>query len=92
MIYLQRKILFLILDFFLLKAIIQSKAVRAKSSLFREKYCPFMWIRRIHMMGHGKVVVCMPYNFCMPKFVSDVEFIAETSRNSTQHLDHGKDG
>ena len=35
------------------------------------------------MKGACKVVVGMPYNFTIPRFVSDAELLAETTRDTT---------
>lgn len=59
---------------------------RNEETLLRDLHEKVTRIHRIHMKGQGRVVVCMPYNFCTPKFVSDAEFIAETTRNSTSTL------
>ena len=40
-------------------------------------------VTKIDMEGTGKVVVVMPYNFTIPRFVSDAEFLAETTRDTT---------
>ena len=43
-------------------------------------------VTKIDMKGHGNVVVCMPYNFTIPQFVSDAEYLAETTRDTTTSL------
>ena len=40
-------------------------------------------VTKIEMKGIGKVVVGMPYNFTVPRFVSDAELLAETTRDTT---------
>lgn len=43
-------------------------------------------VTKIDMKGSGKVVVCMPYNFTIPRFVSDAEILAETTRDTTSSM------
>ena len=45
---------------------------RNEETLLRDLHEKVIRIHRIHMKGHGKVAVCMPYNFCTPKFVSSL--------------------
>jgi len=41
-------------------------------------------ISKIDMNGNDDVVVCMPYNFSIPQFLSDADYISETS--SSTHM------
>ena len=41
---------------------------------------------KIDREGHGKVVVSMPYNFVLPRFMSDGEILVETTRDTTNTL------
>ena len=43
-------------------------------------------ITKIDMNGHGNVVVCMPYNFSIPRFVGEAEFAAEVGRDTANTL------
>ena len=43
-------------------------------------------ITKIDMKGQGEVVVCMPYNFTIPQFVSDAEYLAETAQDTTNTM------
>ena len=39
-------------------------------------------VSRIDMKGHGDVVICMPYNFSIPQFISDADYTAEATRDT----------
>ena len=43
-------------------------------------------VTKIDMSGHVNVVVCMPYNFIIPQFLSDADYLSETSKNTTNTL------
>ena len=43
-------------------------------------------VTKIDMSGHGDVVVCMPYNFIIPQFLSDADYLSESSKNTTNTL------
>ena len=40
-------------------------------------------VTKIDMNGHGDVVVCMPYNFIIPQFLSDADYLSESSKNTS---------
>ena len=56
---------------------------RTEETLLRD-----LWekIIKIDMNGHGDVIVVMPYNFNIPQFVSDEEFAADISRNTSSTM------
>ena len=43
-------------------------------------------VTKIDMTGHGNVVVCMPYNFTIPQFISDADFLSETARGTSNTM------
>ena len=40
-------------------------------------------ISKIDMIGNDDVVVCMPYNFSIPQFLSDAEYMSEVSNTTS---------
>ena len=39
-------------------------------------------VTKIDLIGHGDVIITMPYNFSIPQFVSDADYQSETARNT----------
>ena len=39
-------------------------------------------VTKIDLMGHGDVIITMPYNFSIPQFVSDADYQSEIARNT----------
>ena len=43
-------------------------------------------VTKIDMKGHGDVIVCMPYNFTIPQFMSDADYTTEVARSTSSNL------